>query len=158
MIHNEEYSSRYRDALSQLLRVTTLMTEDMQRGLERHGLTQARAHVLWILGPAERMTQRELADALKVTPRNVTTLVDALEATGFLRRAAHPSDRRAIVVTLTQKGRQAVSRLRLEMTRLAESLFGDVPANRLRAFREILQDIGARLLELQEIETAAPRR
>ncbi len=41
------------------------------------------------------MTQRALADALQVTPRNVTGLVDALADSGFVERAPHPTDRRA---------------------------------------------------------------
>ncbi|MEN3610618.1 MarR family transcriptional regulator [Plantactinospora sp. ZYX-F-223] len=44
----------------------------------------------------------ELSQALKCTPRNVTGLVDALEAAGFVARSAHPTDRRATVVSLTQ--------------------------------------------------------
>src|SRR5689334_16897827 len=75
MIHNDDYTSKRRDALSQLFLVTTLMTSDMQRGLTERGLTMTRAHVLWVLGEAGEMTQRQLAETLKVTPRNVTALV-----------------------------------------------------------------------------------
>jgi DNA-binding MarR family transcriptional regulator len=146
-----------RDALSQLLRATTLLSADMQRGLAAHGLTQARAHLLWELGPAERLTQRELADALKVTPRNVTALIDGLETTGFVRRTTHPTDRRALVIVLTKKGERTVSRLRSEMTGLAELLFDAVPANDLSVFRRILHDVGARLAKLSK-DKAAPRR
>lgn len=77
------------------------MSADMQRGLASYGLTEARAHVLWQLGATETLTQRQLAEALKVTPRNVTALIDALEATDFVRRTAHPTDRRAVVIVLT---------------------------------------------------------
>jgi DNA-binding MarR family transcriptional regulator len=134
------------------------MSADMQRGLADRGLTEARAHLLWELGGAERLTQRQLADALRVTPRNVTALVDALEATGFVHRAAHPIDRRAFVVTLTPKGRRTVSRLQSDMTRLAEFLFGNLPERDLAAFREMLHAIGTRLLELSKAKPAARRR
>ncbi len=43
----------------------------------------------------------ELADALGVTPRNITALVDALEAEGQLRRVPHPTDRRVTMVEIT---------------------------------------------------------
>ena len=133
------------------------MSADMQRGLAAYGLTEARAHLLWELGPAERLTQRELADALKVTPRNVTALIDGLETTGFVRRTTHPTDRRALVIVLTKKGERTVSRLRSEITGLAELLFDAVPANDLSVFRRILHDVGARLAKLSK-DKAAPRR
>src|SRR4051812_11777445 len=103
------------------------MSADMQRGLAERGLTLTRAQVLWILGDAERMTQRELAAELRVTPRNVTTLIDALEEAGFVRRTAHPTDRRATIIVLTQKGKTSVARLHSETTEFAKLLFGNLP-------------------------------
>lgn len=152
IIHNNNDEEACRDALSRLLWVTSLMSADMQRGLAGYGLTEARAHVLWELGTAERLTQRELAEVLKVTPRNVTTLIDALEATGFVRRTAHPTDRRAVVIVLTEQGEQAVARMRSEMTQLAGLLFGTVPESDLHTFRRILNEVGARLQELAKGE------
>lgn len=52
-------------------------------------LTRSRAKALWGIAPRTPVTQRDLADALKVSPRNVTTLVDALENDGFVLRKAH---------------------------------------------------------------------
>ena len=63
-------------ALDQILELVVLLGEDMTQSLARDGLTVPRAHLVWVLhlrGPA---TQRALADALKVTPRNVTGLVE----------------------------------------------------------------------------------
>jgi DNA-binding MarR family transcriptional regulator len=43
----------------------------------------------------------DLADALTVTPRNVTALVDGLEGEGLVRRVPHSTDRRITLVELT---------------------------------------------------------
>jgi 4,5-DOPA dioxygenase extradiol len=43
----------------------------------------------------------DLAGALAVTPRNVTALVDGLEAEGLVRRVPHSTDRRVTLVELT---------------------------------------------------------
>jgi DNA-binding MarR family transcriptional regulator len=43
----------------------------------------------------------DLADELTVTPRNVTALVDGLEAEGLVRRVPHSTDRRVTLVELT---------------------------------------------------------
>ena len=147
-MHNKSHTSQCRDTLSQLFVVTTLMTEDMERGLAERGLTLTRAQVLWILGEETQMTQRELATRLKVTPRNVTALIDALEGTGFVRRTSHPTDRRATLVMLTRKGQASYSMLRSEMTQFAKLLFGHLSDSQLAQLTSVLEGVGATLTAL----------
>jgi DNA-binding MarR family transcriptional regulator len=54
----------------------------------------------------------DLADALSVTPRNVTALVDGLEAEGLIRRVPHSTDRRVTMVELTCNSAQVASQFR----------------------------------------------
>lgn len=135
--------------MTHLIAVTELMNADIRRGMVRYGLTEARMRVVWELGHArEAMTQRQLADELDVSPRNVTTLIDSLEATGFVSRMAHPTDRRAIVVVLTPKGKQSFARLDTDMTEFADRLLGDLGREDLDTFRRILDSVGAHLADL----------
>lgn len=46
-----------------------------------------------------------LADRLRIAPRSATEVVDALEEAGLVTRALSPTDRRAVALTLTTKGR-----------------------------------------------------
>lgn len=50
-----------------------------------------------------------LSETLGVTPRNITVLVDGLEAEGLARRTPHPEDRRATIVELTDTGRDMIA-------------------------------------------------
>jgi DNA-binding MarR family transcriptional regulator len=70
----------------------------------RAGTTPARARLLAALQCEGSRKMSELGAQLGVTPRNITKLVDGLEAEGLVARKAHPSDRRAILVSLTDKG------------------------------------------------------
>ena len=75
------------------------------------GLSMARLRLLHLLtqhGP-QRMT--DLRRQLGVTARNVTQLVDGLEAEGLAGRTPHASDRRVTVVEVSQEGRAQVHRL-----------------------------------------------
>jgi DNA-binding MarR family transcriptional regulator len=121
------------------------MSHDMKRGLEERGLTRARASALWEISHRDSITQRELADALKVTPRNVTTLIDALEKTGFVKRTDHPTDRRATVLQLTSMGQKVTNRLRSETSEFARTLFEGVDTLRLEQFVETLDLVIERL-------------
>jgi DNA-binding MarR family transcriptional regulator len=50
----------------------------------------------------------QLARLLHVRPNTVTTIVNALEARGMVRRVAADEDRRAVELTVTDTGQQAV--------------------------------------------------
>lgn len=93
------------------------------------------------------MTQRELSQGLRCTPRNVTDLVDALEAAGLVARRPHPTDRWATLVSLTKQGKAAAARMQAEYRKLAESLFAGVPGAELATFNKVIDQTLGRLRE-----------
>jgi len=70
---------------------------------------------------AQKMS--DLADALGVTPRNITALVDGLEEEGMVRRVAHPTDRRATLIELTKEAPDPVELMAAHRAAIGE-LFG----------------------------------
>ena len=96
-------AERWEATLDRILELTVLLGQDMAEHLAREGLTESRAHLLWQLQQRGPCTQATLAAGLHVTPRTITALVDALVATGFVTREPHPSDRRAALVTFTER-------------------------------------------------------
>lgn len=136
--------------LDQILALAVLINQDMTGSLEQRGLTPARTHLLWELAHRGPSTQRALADALRVSARNVTGLVDGLEGTGFVTRAAHPTDRRATLVTLTAHGEQVMRRMREEHEQFASLLFADLPERQRTAFAIGLEHVVLRLRTLVE--------
>jgi DNA-binding MarR family transcriptional regulator len=91
------------------------------------------------------MTQRELSEALRCTPRNVTGLVDALQDLGLVTREPHPNDRRATLVTLTDQGTETARQWYAGYQRLGEELFGDLDATELADLVAALDRILQRL-------------
>jgi len=141
--------------VDRLIEIGELFQRDMARTFEGTALTLARTAVLWVLHGSGPVTQQTLATALEVTPRNVTGLVDALEATGFVRRRPHPTDRRATLVELTETGEQATTTMVREHDELTSVLTDAVaPADR-DAFARGLEAVAAKLRELVAPETAA---
>ena len=122
-----------------------MLQDDAARGVAAVGLTLPRVHLTWVLHHGGPMTQRALAEALRVTPRNVTGLVDALAADGFVTRGAHPTDRRATLVSLTEHGAAVMGAMARDHEALAERLFGDLPES--EAFAAGLDRVLARLRE-----------
>ncbi|MGW2200107.1 MarR family winged helix-turn-helix transcriptional regulator, partial [Streptosporangium sp. NPDC001682] len=56
-------------------------------------------------------TVRELADSLQLRHHSVVELVNRAQAQGLVERSAHPSDGRAVRVSLTPEGEQVLTRL-----------------------------------------------
>ena len=128
-------------AMDRLFDLAVLLGDLMNRRLAEHGLTPARAEVIWLLHRDGQLTQRELSQALKCTPRNVTGLVDALQAAGFVARTPHPSDRRAVLVSLTDLGTTLVAEWRTDRDQGAAQLLGGTSAVDLATFVTVLDRV-----------------
>ena len=103
------------------------------------GLTPAQERALRTITRSEeplRMT--ELADQLGIVPRSVTTVVDALEQAGLVRREIDPHNRRAIRLHLTDRGLAVRDDMREARRRAAEDLFAPLTAGDREALGELL--------------------
>lgn len=157
MEHDGKLAPLMDAALARLMAASIMMADDIEQGLAERGLTRARATALWEVLHREPITQRQLAEALKVTPRNVTALVDAMEKTGFVKRKDHPTDRRATVVDLTPRGREAVSLMKEEARAFAQQLFGSLTASVLQNFVGTLDHVIDKLSPLASDVLGEPK-
>ena len=139
---------RWEATLDRILELTVVLGRDMDEELERMGLTGSRAHLVWELERRGPSKQQVLAEAMGVSPRTITALVDGLVATGFVTREPHPTDRRATQVTFTARGQTAARALVDGHRELATQLFADVAPDRLECFDEVLAGLLARLREI----------
>jgi len=140
--------------LDRLLEIGELFQKDMARAFDGTPLTSARTRVLWELQHTGPSTQHVLAERLDVSPRNITGLVDALEAGGYVARSPHPSDRRATIVSLTASAQRMMGEMQREHAELTDDLLGAVePADRAALERGV-DAIAARLRELVAAEEA----
>ncbi|MFC7482878.1 MarR family winged helix-turn-helix transcriptional regulator [Luedemannella flava] len=89
-------------------RLATKWRVAVDRALAPLGLTHAQYALLASLFGMSRgglrPSQRQLADHTGLEPLYVSKLARALEATGFVSRAGHPDDTRAVQLALTDEG------------------------------------------------------
>lgn len=131
--------------LDRVLELVVLLNDDMTHAIEALDLTPSRMHLLWELGQRGPVTQRVLADALKVTPRAITGLVDALVDSDLVTRESHPTDRRATLVTLTAEGERLTAKLKRDHRALARALFAQMSQREFDSFEEGLADVITKL-------------
>src|ERR1700758_530701 len=123
----------------QLHRLTKRLRRAQAGRLAPLGLTPAQERALRLITRDDeppRMT--ELADRLGIVPRSLTTVIDALEEAGLVRREIDPRNRRAILLHLTERGAAVRNDLREARRRAAEDLFAPLPAQDRETLGELL--------------------
>jgi len=91
---------------------------------------------------AEGSRLTDLAERAQITKQSMGYLVDYLEERGYLERRPDPSDRRAALVCLTERG-WAQIRTSLEViARLEEEWRRAIGAQRMEQLRAILTELG----------------
>jgi DNA-binding MarR family transcriptional regulator len=74
---------------------------------------------------------RKLATALKVTPSNVTGIVDRLFQQGLVTREENPEDRRIYLLRTTEQGEAVVDKLRERRTTYLSRVLGKLGTDEL---------------------------
>lgn len=120
-----------------------LRAERLAKGLEP-GLSDTQLAALAALERHTAMTPGELAEHEKVQPPSMTRVITALEERGLVTRQAHATDRRQVLLTVTDHGRSVVQQFRrLREAWLAQRLRELTPQERqtLRAAAPILEKL-----------------
>ncbi|MGH3679193.1 MAG: MarR family winged helix-turn-helix transcriptional regulator [Natronosporangium sp.] len=139
------------EVVDRLFELAVVLTDLLNRRLADHGLTPARGEVIWLLHRHGQLTQRELSEILECTPRNVTGLVDALEGAGFVTRTKHPTDRRAVLVSLTTRGEALSAGWGTDRDEGTARLFAGTSSADLATFAKVLDRVLAALPNLARL-------
>jgi DNA-binding MarR family transcriptional regulator len=94
-------------AVTSLMRVHQLVLTELDELLRPLGLTFARYEVLVLLSFSRRgaLPLGKIGERLQVHATSVTPLVKRLEAADLIQRTPHPEDGRAVLASITPKGR-----------------------------------------------------
>ncbi len=128
---------------TRLTRVGLLVDAFQHRCLDPFGLLFIDYSVLRVLalaGPPYRMSPTELADLVVRSSGGMTQILDRLERAGLVARAADPTDRRKVVVGLTDAGQVTAA---------------EASARYLDAREDLLAELSSR--EVGEIDAAVHR-
>jgi len=121
-----------------------LRVERAAAGLGQPDLSETQLAALATLERHGAMTPGELAEHEKVQPPSMTRVISVLVDLQLVRREPHPSDRRQVVLTATDTGRDLVVKARRRREAwLAQRLRELSPAERaaLRAAAPILEKL-----------------
>ncbi|MFJ1747259.1 MarR family winged helix-turn-helix transcriptional regulator [Streptomyces sp. NPDC088116] len=128
----------------QLLRLTRRLHRIQKQQLEPIGITPAQARLLRTVAFYDQPPRMaDLAERLEVVPRAVTSLVDGLEGSGWVRRVPDPTNRRVVRIELTDTGQATLSSLRGARRSAAEDVLAPLTAEQ----REVLGGLLSTLVD-----------
>jgi DNA-binding MarR family transcriptional regulator len=135
-----------------LRRAAQHLERELRRELDAHATDQAEFEVLMTLRRARGYSRSAgaLAKEWKVTSGAITNRITRLEARGWVQRDFDPSDRRQVLVTLTEEGVRRIDHLLAIKTETEQRVFGNIDRatiNRLSA------DLRTLLLALEPPES-----
>ena len=110
----------------------------LREALDAYDLKPRQHYLLGLLREYGATGQRELGEAMGVDPSILVTLLNPLEAGGFVARERDPADRRRHVVTLTAAGRRHFDEATRAQHEAEDALFAGLDDDQRRQLEAVL--------------------
>jgi DNA-binding MarR family transcriptional regulator len=133
---------RLDESLGYLVRKTShAIVARLEERLASHGISSSTWLFLRRLWDEDGMTQRELADALSLTPPTAVSAIDSLESQGLVERRLSGTDRRKRHIYLTDKARHLVETLRPHATAVNDVALANLTAAESHQLMQYLRKV-----------------
>lgn len=140
-------------ALVRVARLHRLVTATV---LRRIGLYPGQELLLMQLWHEDHRIQSELLRAFDMDPSTITKMVQRLERAGFITRTPSSSDRRALIVSLTDAGRELRPKIIGAWNELLQAVVGDLSARQQREALRLFSRMEISLLRAVTDDARAP--
>ncbi len=105
-MHLEQLSWMFFATLRRMSRNLDLHSRELER---EYGLTVPQLNVLWAVGASHRVPIGQVADRISLSGATVTSIVDRLEEHDLVKRERSTDDKRQVLISLTDKGRDVLA-------------------------------------------------
>ncbi len=126
----------------EVLSLSSAIDRDCASLLAPHGLSEGRFVILFLLDAAgDGLAPNVLAEQAGVTRATVTGLLDGLENDALIERTADPTDRRALLIRLTRKGKRLATKIFDQHSRWIGGLFANLTAKERAQLAALLMKV-----------------
>lgn len=137
-----------------------VLEREMARALKGQtacaSVTTAQCHVLMELDAREPLTIHAIAEALGLDKSTLSRTLDGMVSAGLVDRAENAGDRRALDITLTEKGRRISRQINDECDLAYQGLFTLIAVSKHRTILESVQTLAGAMRSAREAR--APRK
>lgn len=116
--------------IQQLVRLMHLFERDQ---IEAREFSSAQFYTLLSIRRNPGITIGELSDRLFTATSTTSRVVDKLVRQGYVQRSEAPSDRRAVLLTLTDAGTTAITELQEQVSSYYQDILEHIPAGNIES-------------------------
>jgi DNA-binding MarR family transcriptional regulator len=114
-------------------------------------LSASASQILAIVeGAGEPLPPHVIGDRLLVTSGTMTSVLDTLERRGLIRRVPHPSDRRKLLIDITDEARRVLDRMLPRVHGASRDAFAVLSDAECETLVALLERVQARLQALEQ--------
>ena len=125
-------------------RIAAIVNDAMEHTYAQHGISRADFDVLATLrrtGEPFQLSPGALSSALMLTTGGMTGRLNRLEGAGLVTRSADLGDRRGLVVTLSDRGRELIDTAVVSGVESLQELLADIPVGQQSLLSDLLRDL-----------------
>jgi DNA-binding MarR family transcriptional regulator len=142
-----DFDARAYEVTSRVARLALHIARHQEEVFGRFSLNRGDVGVLSALRIAEnnRLSPTQLFKGLMLSSAGITSRLDRLEKRGLVRRERHPSDRRGVLVELTDEGRVVLEQAVRANTDAERELMAGLDAAEAKELSQLLKKMLAAL-------------
>lgn len=118
--------------------------------LDDFDLKPSQAGILFVLSCNGKLSQRELAERIGITPPSMTVALRKMETRGYIEKKPDEKDQRIIRILLTDKGESCVKDIRTVMDEMEAVLYQNMTQEEKMLLRRLLLQMQENLLDSKE--------
>ena len=132
-------------AFLELLRTTDMLSRRVSQVIKSEGLSSNQYNVLRILrGAPEGLSCGEIANRMITRDPDITRLVDRMEKQALVLRSRDNKDRRMVLIRITPRGLQLLSRLDEPVREAHRAQLGHLSKQKLKELSDLMRKSRAR--------------
>lgn len=128
-----------------LMRTSKEIQESMKLEMAKNNLSITEFSVLEVLYHKGKQTIQQIGHSILISSGSMTYVVDRLEHKGFINRSACPDDRRAIHVTLTDKGTSLMEKIMPKHQQWIDDVFSSLNTEESEIFVNLLKKVSKKV-------------
>lgn len=122
------------------------------RRMEDMELNPSQAGILFILNSHGRLSQRQLAEKIGITPPSMSVTLRKLEELGLIHKEPDEKDQRIIRICLSEAGKEFIEKLKSIMDGMEEILYQGFSVEERLLFRRLLLAMRENLLNSRDFK------
>ena len=120
--------------------------------MEDMNLNPSQAGILFILNSQGRLSQRQLAEQIGITPPSMTVTLRKLEELGYIRKEPDECDQRILRICLSEAGKECIGRLEFIMEEMEKILYQGSTVEERLLFRRLLLAMRENMLKSKDFK------